>query len=186
MQEWDPNDALLAAGALVIARARAAVKSTLGYSCSAGIAHSKILAKLGSGLHKPAQQTVVPAAAVAGLLAPLPVSKLRQLGGKFGEEVMAKLSVSTVGELAAIPLPRLEAALGVQDAQWLQRLAQGKDGEGVKPRTLPKSISCGKTFRGKIVSTYKRRVVFVGHRPMETLSGLMQLDCLFHRCQRAD
>lgn len=41
------------------------------------------------------------AAAVAGLLAPLPVSKLRQLGGKFGEEVMAKLSVSTVGELVS-------------------------------------------------------------------------------------
>lgn len=58
--EWDANDALLAAGALVVARARAAVKATLGYSCSAGIAHSKILAKLGSGLHKPAQQTVVP------------------------------------------------------------------------------------------------------------------------------
>jgi nucleotidyltransferase/DNA polymerase involved in DNA repair len=58
---------------------------------------------------------------------------------------------------AAIPLPRLEAALGVQDAQWLQRLAQGKDGEGVKPRTLTKSISCGKTFRGKQVSTYDRR-----------------------------
>jgi nucleotidyltransferase/DNA polymerase involved in DNA repair len=39
------------------------------------------------------------AAAVAGLLAPLPVSKLRQLGGKFGEEIQAKLNVSTVGEL---------------------------------------------------------------------------------------
>jgi hypothetical protein len=58
--QWDQSDALLAAGALVIARARAAVQATLGYSCSAGIAHSKILAKLGSGLHKPAQQTVVP------------------------------------------------------------------------------------------------------------------------------
>jgi nucleotidyltransferase/DNA polymerase involved in DNA repair len=39
--------------------------------------------------------------AVAGLLAPLPVSKLRQLGGKFGEEVVAKLGVSTVGELVS-------------------------------------------------------------------------------------
>jgi nucleotidyltransferase/DNA polymerase involved in DNA repair len=57
---WTQSDALLAAGALVVCRARAAVKSSLGFSCSAGIAHSKILAKLGSGLHKPAQQTVVP------------------------------------------------------------------------------------------------------------------------------
>ncbi len=38
-------------------------------------------------LHKPAQQTVLPASAVPDLLAPLPVSKLRGLGGKFGEQV---------------------------------------------------------------------------------------------------
>jgi nucleotidyltransferase/DNA polymerase involved in DNA repair len=57
---WSPTDALLAAGAVVVAQARAAVKASLGFSCSAGIAHSKILAKLGSGLHKPAQQTLVP------------------------------------------------------------------------------------------------------------------------------
>lgn len=54
---------------------------------------------------------------------------------------------------AAVPLPRLEAALGVQDAAWLHSLAQGQDGEEVKPRTLPKSISCGKTFRGNNVLT---------------------------------
>lgn len=30
----------------------------------------------------------MPAAAVPGLLGPLPLPKLRQLGGKFGEEVM--------------------------------------------------------------------------------------------------
>lgn len=54
---------------------------------------------------------------------------------------------------AAIPLPRLESVLGAQDAAWLHRLAQGKDGEDVKPRTLPKSISCGKTFRGQNVLT---------------------------------
>jgi DNA polymerase eta len=54
---------------------------------------------------------------------------------------------------AAIPLPRLESVLGAQDAAWLHRLAQGKDGEDVKPRMLPKSISCGKTFRGQNVLT---------------------------------
>jgi hypothetical protein len=41
-----------------------------------------------AGLNKPAQQTLVPAAAVPGLLGPLPLPKLRQLGGKFGEELM--------------------------------------------------------------------------------------------------
>lgn len=46
---WNNDELLLAAGAVVVARLRAAVAQQLGYSCSAGIAHSKILAKLGSG-----------------------------------------------------------------------------------------------------------------------------------------
>jgi DNA polymerase eta len=44
------------------------------------------------------QQTVVPAAAVPHLLGPLPVPKLRQLGGKFGDEVMRAFGIATVGE----------------------------------------------------------------------------------------
>ena len=32
------------------------VRRKLGYSCSAGVAHNKLLAKLGCGLHKPNQQ----------------------------------------------------------------------------------------------------------------------------------
>jgi DNA polymerase eta len=46
---WRHDEQLLAAGAVVVAQLRAAVAQQLGFSCSAGIAHSKILAKLGSG-----------------------------------------------------------------------------------------------------------------------------------------
>lgn len=49
-------------------------------------------------MHKPSQQTLVPLAAVPGLLQDLPIPKLRQLGGKFGDELMAALSIKTVGE----------------------------------------------------------------------------------------
>ena len=69
-----------------------------------GVAHNKILAKLASGLHKPAQQTVVTLAAVPGLLQDLPIPKLRQLGGKFGADVMAALSIATVGGAAPPPI----------------------------------------------------------------------------------
>ncbi|BDA43773.1 DNA polymerase eta [Coccomyxa sp. Obi] len=145
---WGPGQRLLACGAAVVAELRAAVSRELGFSCSAGIAHNKILAKLASGMHKPSQQTVVTLDCVPGLMAALPISKLRQLGGKFGEEVMAALGISTVGELAAVPLRRLEAVCGQDDAMWLHRLSRGIDDEEVKERQLPKSISCGKTFRG--------------------------------------
>lgn len=58
----------------------------------------QILAKLASGMHKPSQQTLVPMAAIPGLLQDLPIPKLRQLGGKFGDELMAAFHIKTVGE----------------------------------------------------------------------------------------
>ena len=38
-------------------------------------------------------------AAIPGLLQDLPIPKLRQLGGKFGDELMASLGIKTVGEV---------------------------------------------------------------------------------------
>ena len=62
------------------------------------VCDAQILAKLASGMHKPSQQTLVPMAAIPGLLQDLPIPKLRQLGGKFGDELMASLNIKTVGE----------------------------------------------------------------------------------------
>jgi hypothetical protein len=59
----------------------------LKFTCSAGIANNKLLAKLTSGMHKPAQQTLLCPAAVAETLRDLPLDRLRTLGGKFGERV---------------------------------------------------------------------------------------------------
>lgn len=52
------------------------------------------------GLHKPNQQTVVLERAVPGLLRPLPIARLRSLGGKFGQELQERLGVKTVGACA--------------------------------------------------------------------------------------
>jgi nucleotidyltransferase/DNA polymerase involved in DNA repair len=49
---WDEDDAnarLLAAGAAVVSELRADVLRLLGFTCSAGVSHHKILSKLGSG-----------------------------------------------------------------------------------------------------------------------------------------
>jgi DNA polymerase eta len=48
--EWSPDEALLAAGAVIVSRARAAVTLRLGFTCSAGIAANKLLAKLCGGV----------------------------------------------------------------------------------------------------------------------------------------
>jgi DNA polymerase eta len=102
-QAWGEGERLLACGAAVVADLRLAVEAELGYTCSAGVAHTKLVAKLCSGIHKPAQQTLLPAVAVEGLLGPLPVPKLKALGGKFGRQLMEDLRIETVGQLAAVP-----------------------------------------------------------------------------------
>lgn len=173
-EAWGPNERALAAGAAAVAAARARVDEKLGYTCSAGIAPTKILAKLASGLHKPRQQTVVAFAAIPGLLQDLPIPKLRQLGGKFGEELQQALGITTVGELAAMPRSRLDAAVGEEKAEWLARLARGLDDEVVKPRLLPKSVGCSKTFRGRSALTSLKVVhqwlVSIGKEVEERLS----------------
>lgn len=48
-EAWLPGERLLACAAGVVAELRAAVRQELGYTCSAGVAHTKLLAKLCSG-----------------------------------------------------------------------------------------------------------------------------------------
>jgi DNA polymerase eta len=69
------------------------------------------------------------------------------LGGKLGEQVAATLGISTVGELAALTMPKLESVFPGGLGSKLWHLARGVDGEEVEERMLPKSMNCGKTFR---------------------------------------
>ncbi len=47
--EWRPGERLLACAAAAVADLREAVRRELGYTCSAGVAHTKLMAKLCSG-----------------------------------------------------------------------------------------------------------------------------------------
>lgn len=122
----------------------------LGFTCSAGVAPNKLLAKLCSGMHKPAQQTLLCPAAVPLALRDLPLDRLRSLGGKFGERVASELGAHTVGQLAEVPLARLERLFGEQQGRRLFDLARGHVDEPVKERELLQSFSTGKNFRGHL------------------------------------
>ena len=150
---WQPDptlslDVMLVAAAAVCSRLRAAVKSQLGYDISAGIAHTKMLAKLASARNKPDKQTIVPTRAVPALLASVPLRSLRGLGGKLGEQVASALpNVSSVGELAAVEFSILLRHFGRETADWLRRASTGDLHEAVKPNGLaPKSLNAYKSF----------------------------------------
>ncbi|KAL3827725.1 hypothetical protein ACJIZ3_016527 [Penstemon smallii] len=143
------RDKLLACGALIVAEIRLEVLNETEFTCSAGIAHNKMLAKLASGMNKPAQQTIVPFSSVEKLLEPLPIKKMKQLGGKLGTSLLADLGVDTVGGLLQFSEEKLQECYGINTGTWLWNIARGICGEEVESRLLPKSHGSGKTFPGR-------------------------------------
>ncbi|KAK8552359.1 hypothetical protein V6N13_120764 [Hibiscus sabdariffa] len=154
VREWinrhnaDHRDKLLACGILIVAELRMQVLKETEFTCSAGIAHNKMLAKLASGMNKPAQQTVVPSSSVNGLLNTLPIRKMKQLGGKLGISLQTDMGVNTVGDLLQFPEEKLQERYGINTGTWLWNIARGISGEAVEGRLLPKSHGSGKTFPG--------------------------------------
>ncbi|KAK7399836.1 hypothetical protein VNO78_11029 [Psophocarpus tetragonolobus] len=142
------QDKLLACGALIVSDLRMQVLKETEFTCSAGIAHNKMLAKLASAMNKPAQQTVVPLSSVEGLLASLPIKKMKHLGGKLGSSLQSDLGVNTVGDLLQFSEEKLQQWYGINTGTWLWNIARGINGEEVEGRLLPKSHGSGKTFPG--------------------------------------
>lgn len=104
---------------------QAAVRRATGLPCSVGIAPSKSVAKIASDHRKPHGTMLVPPAAVAAFLAPLPVGKLHGCGPKTAA-LLRGMGLPTIGDLAAAPPSLLEAHLGSHGA-WLHRVARGDD-----------------------------------------------------------
>ena len=137
---------------------RADVYRRTQFRCSAGVAHCKTLAKLCCGLNKPNKQTVLPASKMPNLYENLKVTKVRGLGGKLGDSVVHQLGVETMGQLSQLSAAEIGSKFEPKTAHWLLGLCKGKDGEIVKERELPKSIGCGKNFRGKEKLDTKKKV----------------------------
>ncbi|KAM3930683.1 DNA polymerase eta [Leptodactylus fuscus] len=147
----DPQspDLQLAVGATIVEEMRAAVEEETTFQCSAGISHNKVLAKLACGLNKPNRQTILSQSGVPGLFSQLPIGKIRHLGGKLGASIKELLGVEYMGQLTQFSESVLQNHFGDKTGSWLYLLCRGIEDEPVKPRQLPKSIGCSKTFPGK-------------------------------------
>ena len=129
----------------IAAKIRARVAGELSLTCSVGVAPNKLLAKLASAAAKPDGVVVVPADGVLRFLHPLPVSALWGVGERT-HELLGRLGVRTVGELASVPPRALEATLGEGSARHLTELAGGRDDRPVVPYEAPKQVSHEETF----------------------------------------
>jgi DNA polymerase-4 len=142
-------------------RIRAEVRARHHITCSVGIAASKSVAKIASGMAKPDGVLEVPAASTVAFLQSLPVSKLWGVGGKTGE-ALAKLGIGTVKQLAETPVGALARALGPAMAQRLSDLAWGRDERPVTPAHEEKSIGAETTFEKDLAPGPELDQVLVG------------------------
>ena len=124
---------------------RATIEDEQGITCSVGVASSKFVAKLASARCKPDGLLVVPSSDVVAFLHPLPVGALWGVGEKT-EDVLHRLGLHTVGDLAHTPVTTLTRALGPATGAHLAALAWGRDERVVVPHEPDKSIGAENTF----------------------------------------
>lgn len=146
--DWDDIAILL--GSEIVRSVRAAIRKRLKYTCSAGIARNKMIAKLGSGHKKPNQQTIVRNRAVQQFMGGFKFTKIRNLGGKLGDEVVNKFGTDQVKELLAAPIEQLKSKLGDDTGTWVYNIIRGEDSSEVNARTHIKSMLSAKSFRPTI------------------------------------
>ena len=128
---------------------RARVADEQGITCSVGVAPTKFVAKLASTRAKPDGLLVVPADGVIAFLHPLPVGALWGVGGKT-EEVLLRLGLRTVADIAHTPEATLRRALGPAAGSHLSALAWGRDERRVVPHEPDKSVGAEETFSNDV------------------------------------
>ena len=148
--DWD--DIVMLIASEIVRDVRAAVREEVQYTCSAGIARNKMLAKLGSGYNKPNRQTVIRNRAIAHFMYDMKFTKIRNLGGKLGDEIVAAFGTDGVKELLNVSLEQLRRQLGDDTGTWLYQIVRGEDDSEVTARTQIKSMLSAKSFRPTISS----------------------------------
>jgi DNA polymerase-4 len=110
----------------IAVRLRASVRDRVGLPVTVGVARTKFLAKVASGVAKPDGLIVVPPDRELEFLHPLPVECVWGVGPATSLRLHA-WNVRTVGELAALSESTLVAMLGRAAGRHLSALAHNRD-----------------------------------------------------------
>jgi DNA polymerase-4 len=158
----------------IAARLRRRVLDEVGLRITVGVARTKFLAKVASGVAKPDGLLVVPPDEELAFLHPLPVQRLWGVGKVTAEKLHAR-GIHTVGEVARLPEAALVSMLGRGSGRHLHALAHNRD---------PRPVVVGRRRR----SIGSQRALGRGRRSMaeldEVLVGLV--DRVTRRLRTAD
>nr|WP_314192595.1 DNA polymerase IV [uncultured Arthrobacter sp.] len=154
---------------------RRRVAAELGITASVGIAASKFVAKIASTRCKPDGILLIRPEQTVPYLHSLPVNALWGVGGKTAE-VLARMGIRTVADVAATPVSSLKKVLGAT-GEHVHRLSWGIDSRSVTPVRVEKSIGAEETFAADTAddALLHRELLRLSHRTAERLraSGLV-------------
>ncbi|MCA1693177.1 MAG: DNA polymerase IV [Actinobacteria bacterium] len=110
----------------IAVRLRRDVLEQVGLPITVGVARTKFLAKVASGVAKPDGLLVVPPGAELAFLHPLPVERLWGVGPVTAEKLHGR-GIFTVGEVARVDEASLVSMLGPASGRHLHALAHNRD-----------------------------------------------------------
>ncbi|HTZ43120.1 MAG TPA: DNA polymerase IV [Jatrophihabitans sp.] len=123
----------------IAVRLRARVLAEAGLPITVGVARTRFLAKVASGVAKPDGLLLVPPGSEQEFLLPLPVERLWGVGSVTAAK-LHRHGLTTVADVAALPEPSLVAMLGAGSGRQLFALAHGLDPRPVRPGRRRRSM----------------------------------------------
>jgi DNA polymerase-4 len=133
----------------IAVRLRERVREEVGLPITVGLARTKFLAKVASGVAKPDGLLVVPPDGELEFLHPLEVERLWGVGPVTSRKLRER-GITTVGEVAQIPEPALVEMLGRASGGKLHALAHNRDPRRVRTRGRRRSMGAQRALgRGR-------------------------------------
>ena len=126
-------------------RVRDTVLARTGISVSAGGGTRRIIAKLATGLAKPAGVHIVPAGEEAEFMRRFDLEDIPGIGPAFLAE-LERRSLQSVADVLRVQPEWLERWFGARRARWLHDRVRGLDGEDALRERERKSVSVERTF----------------------------------------
>ncbi len=123
----------------IAVRLRREVRDRVGLPITVGVARTKFLAKVASGVAKPDGLLVVPPDRELAFLHPLPVERLWGVGPATAARLHER-GLTTVGEVARLAEATLVSLLGRASGRQLHALAHNRDFRVVRVRPRRRSI----------------------------------------------
>jgi DNA polymerase-4 len=123
----------------IAVRLRREVLTRVGLPITVGVARTKFLAKVASGVAKPDGLLVVPPDQELAFLHPLPVERLWGVGAVTARKLHVH-GITTVGDVARLEEGTLVALVGRASGRHLHALAHNRDARPVQARRRRRSI----------------------------------------------